>query len=255
MAIDFNTYLFTLGLAIAIILLLISIAKLNEHRYKQKIKLLQLNLLECEQKSIQSQMNPHFIFNSLNTIKHYVYINNKTKADFAIDCFSIFLRKYIDYSSQNYVRIADEIKLLETYMSLEKLRANDLFETEITVDEAVKNVYIPTQLIQPFVENAIKHGVLKSTNKCTIKLQFIIENNYIICKVEDDGIGLESSKRSESKKSNYESKGIELIQNKIKIIKQITGSEILLSIENSSNEIGTIVTLKIPMRNDKSNYN
>lgn len=241
---------FCISVFILLICVLAVLAFILYLKYKKSQitqKQIDTKLAAFELKAIQSQMNPHFIFNSLNTIKHYVYINNNSKADFAIDCFAIFLRKYIDYSTLDYVCIEDEVKLLETYMALEKLRANDVFDWKIILPENLKQVTIPTQLIQPFIENSIKHGTQQNDKKCLITLGFKQEQNTIICTIEDDGIGIEKSTELNKNKKNYTSRGIDLIHDKIRIIKQLTGFEIVLDIANKELEQGTLVTIKIPI--------
>lgn len=233
--------------------ILLIIISVTVYFFKQKTKrelekkLIDKQLAEYELKVIQSQMNPHFIFNSLNTIKHYVYINNKDMADFAIDCFSIFLRKYLEFSALNFITIEQEVKLLETYLALENLRSNDLFDSAIEVGKGLDKIIIPNLLIQPFVENAIKHGIINANKKCLIQVKFEKEESFLICSISDNGIGREKSK------------AIDMINTKIKLIKKITGLDIAIEINDfaSNNPAlpGTIVTLKIPLLHDKDSNN
>jgi sensor histidine kinase YesM len=221
------------------------------HRKKQYLEQIQqeekikTTITQLELKAIQAQMNPHFIFNSLNSIKYYLLINDTKNADVFIDNFAQLLRSFMDYSTFDFISIENEIKLLSLYLNLEKMRMNDEFEFEIK-SELDKNTLIPTILIQPFVENAIKHGITHSEKKCKLLITFLMHANKIICTIHDDGVGRRVAEQINMRNKYHQSKGINLVKDKIKTINHKYSSDILLNIVDKENDLGTIVILKIP---------
>lgn len=209
-------------------------------------------LAELELKAVQAQMNPHFIFNSLNSIKHYLYINDAKSADIFIDNFSILLRDFLDYSSQNFITIEKKVEMLHSYLNLEKMRMNPPFNFSITLPEHLKQIKIPTLITQPFVENAVKHGIRHSEKSCTLNITFEEDNGNIICKVEDDGIGRKRSNEINHQKKYHISKGISLVNEKIKILKEISHIDVSIKTEDklsaSKESIGTLVIITIPIK-------
>jgi len=192
-------------------------------------------------------MNPHLVFNSLNIIKHFVYINNNKKADFAIDCFSIFLRRFLEYSSKQEIQIIDEVKLLETYINLEKLRSNDSFDYEIKIVNGIQNIFIPNLIIQPYVENAIKHGVLNLEYPGKIEINFIKDKREIVCTIRDNGKGYENKCPSNLNVGKHEPKGLLLVSKKILILKKLKKAKVEVMVKDlkTQNRSGTEICLKI----------
>jgi sensor histidine kinase YesM len=201
---------------------------------------------------LQSRMNPHFIFNSLNSINRYILLNDKDNASYYLSQFAKLIRNILDHSTDKEILLAEEIKTLEIYLELESLRFNNKLKYNIYTDVAldIENVFVPPLIIQPFVENAIWHGLMPKKNHCHLWIRFIKSHKQgIRIEIEDDGIGREASARLKSKSlNNHESKGIHLIQERLNWygrIKNKTTSIIIEDIMYHNNIVGTKVILEI----------
>ncbi|MCD4745469.1 MAG: tetratricopeptide repeat protein, partial [Bacteroidales bacterium] len=171
---------------IAVFILFITlVVVLLFNRYKLKQRNFQNELeksnLEIEQKLLRSQMNPHFIFNSLNSIKSFIIENEPDSAEIYLGKFAKLMRYILDNSRESFIPVEDEINTLQLYMELERVRFSNKFDFKINIEPEidVERTYIPPMLIQPFVENSILHGVTKKTNKGEIDLDLIKEGNII----------------------------------------------------------------------------
>jgi len=193
----------------ASILILLSISAFFLYRnFKQKsiINNQKNNLLK--QKLLVSQMNPHFIFNSLNAIQNYIFKQDSLKAGNYLAQFSELIRMILDYSRKDYISIESEVKLLNTYLELQKLRFESKFDYEIVVDKNIdfESIQIPPMLAQPFIENAIEHGIFYKKDKGRVDVRLYFENSFLIYEIEDDGVGIEEAMKLKNKlKSSYES--------------------------------------------------
>ena len=237
-----NNWIFILAIGI-LSLILITILVVFRQRTTAKIKDIefQRNKAELEQKILRAQMNPHFLFNSLNSIQR-MYLEGET--DMATDYMGDFgdlLRKILDNSGESVISVKSELDTLKLYLSMENVRTHGKVNYTIEVDEAIEqfNSMIPPLVIQPFVENAIWHGILPSdTNgKIAIALR-LINDQQIECTVIDNGIGLEQSKKSK-KPSAHKSKGIKITTERLQLENAVRMEEI----ESG----GTKVTLQIPI--------
>ncbi|MBI3520998.1 MAG: tetratricopeptide repeat protein [Bacteroidetes bacterium] len=164
------------------------------------------NLLK--QKLLVSQMNPHFIFNSLNAIQNYIFKQDSLKAGNYLTQFSELIRMILDFSRKDYISVESEVKLLNTYLELQKLRFESKFEYAIVIDKKIdrESIHIPPMLAQPFIENAIEHGIFYKKDKGRVDVRLFYENDYLIYEIEDDGVGMEEAMKLKNKlKSSYES--------------------------------------------------
>ncbi|MES2862885.1 MAG: histidine kinase [Bacteroidota bacterium] len=203
--------------------------------------------------AIKSQMNPHFIFNALNSIQEFIMLNKKELASNYLADFADLMRSYLQHSQEDEVTIKEELDALELYLKLEKIRFDDDFEYHIDCDENIvkEEVFIPSFLIQPFVENAIKHGLLhKSGNKF---LEVKIKKNSahsISCQILDNGIGRDASAILNQKRK-HQSFATQANQKRFEILNQSSKDKIELLIEDLFDEnnrsIGTKVILIIPI--------
>ena len=152
---------------------------------------LRVEIGDMEMKALRAQMNPHFIFNSLNSISDYIAKNNTQVANEYLVKFAKLMRLILENSGQQQVPLQEDLKALELYMQLETLRMNHKFSYEIKVDDAIdkENTLVPPLLLQPFVENSIWHGIAQKQGNGRITVQIKIENGMLNCSVEDDGIG------------------------------------------------------------------
>jgi len=216
-------------------------------REKEKNKI-EKRLLQLEQMALQSQMNPHFIKNSLGAIQHLMIKKDVRTANKYLTVFGELITKLLMQSDQSQIKIEDEIKILELYLSIEKLRFDHNFEYQIIYNlKEILDEKIPSMMIQPLVENAIIHGFRDSTkgrkNKLIIQLK--LQNEYLVCTVEDNGSGIK--KESEDPSVISIKKGI--------AIKNIKERISLLAIKNpktsfkvvTSNSRGTLIKLFLPL--------
>lgn len=200
--------------------------------------------------AIQSQMNPHFIFNSLNSIQDLILKKDVLNSYSYITTFSNLVRKTLSYSEKDFIAFEDEIQLLALYLSLEKLR----FKNELTYTintEGIEDILIPPLLIQPFVENALVHGLLHKEGTKNLTLKFQLKEE-LICIIEDNGIGREEAKQIRIRqRGDHESFSSEAIKKRFEILTQLFvgkfGFEFEDLIENNTVK-GTRVALKIPYK-------
>jgi len=237
--------------AIVLVLLLFTIAILITRILVLRATKKRNLQMELELKSIYAQINPHFIFNTLNSALLLVSKNRMEEAYIHIAKFSRLLRSYIKSSRNKLITIAEEITNLKNYIELQQTRFRDKFEYSIIVDESInaEQVKIPSLLLQPFVENAINHGVLNKPGEGKLSVSFNGSNkkNEIICVIEDDGVGRKNSKFiNESNISKDESYGDLLIKDLVSIFNKYEQMNIEISyIDKEEPLTGTIVTIHI----------
>jgi ligand-binding sensor domain-containing protein len=208
------------------------------------------NLLELEQKALRLQMNPHFLFNSLNSIKGLISENKPEEAKIYLSKFSKLMRTMLDNSRQTFIPLYLEIEALKNYLELEKLSMGEQLKYFITYDAIDPElVLIPPMLLQPFVENSIVHGLAPKSGG-TIHVVISRENNLIKCIIEDDGVGRVNSRKISEHKSN----AIAITQERLNIINaKLSLEEIKIEFEDVivAGEIqGTRVILRIPFIKD-----
>ncbi|PQJ12909.1 hypothetical protein CJD36_003955 [Flavipsychrobacter stenotrophus] len=206
--------------------------------------------LELELKSVYSQINPHFIFNSLTAALYFIKTGKLDDAYNHIYKFSHLLRSYIKSSRNRLVTIGEEVKNLTNYIELQQARFKNKFDFSIIVDTTVKtNTNIPSLLLQPIVENAINHGLMPKTEKGNLLIQFKLndETGMLICSIEDDGVGrLQPKKQDEDHFIKEESYGNELIKDLIDIFNKYEKMKIEIEyIDKQFPSTGTIVQLRI----------
>jgi hypothetical protein len=195
----------------------------------------------------KSAINPHFLFNSLNTMQGLFHLNDFKKANSYVTEFSGILRKTIDHSGRLLIKLDDEVKYLNNYLELEKIKRSDSFTYDVKYDSPkLLQYYIPSLLIQPVIENSIKHAIRDGINGY-IKINFALQNNTVECVISDNGGGFPK----EAVQKDYVSKGLRLIKSKINIVERLTNSSIHFSYKNrynNSNEIvGAETTFYFPL--------
>jgi hypothetical protein len=210
---------------------------------------------ELKLESLRGQMNPHFIFNSLNSINYFISQNDRLAANRYIADFSRLIRSILSNLSQEYIQLAKELESINDYLQLEHLRFGDKFDYEITVDEKVspEDFLVFPGMVQPFIENAIWHGVRGlEFRKGFVKVKFIsVRTGKLQCRIEDDGIG---RKLAEVRKSNLPgktSRGIGIVLERLKIINHMRNTDYQVSIEDlypEREETGTQVIVDIPVK-------
>ncbi|MFN6076847.1 MAG: histidine kinase, partial [Fluviicola sp.] len=216
---------------------------------KQKRKSDQINELNASKlTAIQSQMNPHFIFNAMNSIQDLILKGNVEHSYSYITTFSNLVRKTLNYSEREFIEFEQEIELLELYLSLEKLRFKSEFTYSIDTN-SISSIKIPPMLIQPFIENALGHGLIHRDGEKILHISFELQD-VLLCKIEDNGVGRTKAKEiRERQRADHESFSGKAIQKRFEILSNHyngkLGFEYEDKIENGES-IGTIVYLKIP---------
>lgn len=215
-------------------------------------------LAKLEMKALRAQMNPHFIFNSLNSIQTFMMKNETEQALAYLSRFARLIRNVLDNSQFNSISITRETSMLENYLELEKLRLDNTFDCRIIIDPALDSdfVEIPAMVIQPFVENAIWHGLLhRKGGDGLLKIEFIKEDNKIHCIVEDNGIGREAATafRMQSHPSHV-SRGLQITKDRLQIYNSRFNMDASFDIEDlydeEGNPRGTRVNLWFPLEDD-----
>jgi hypothetical protein len=225
------------------------------YRYKKDLKnqkernRIQARLLELETRAIRSQMNPHFIFNSLNSLQRFILEGNIHASNEYLTRFSKLLRKLIESSDSDQISLEEEMEILRNYIEIERMRFDNSFEFNMhsSIGDPA-SVYLPFMLVQPFVENAIWHGLLPQKEKRMLKIEFSeFDSKRIKCIVEDSGVGLNVS-ASKDKGLKKRSVGIEFIRQRLDLLAKITGVEcgVTLTDKQNNDETGTVVSILIP---------
>jgi len=196
--------------------------------------------------SLRREMNPHFIFNSLNSVNQFIAQNNELEANKYLTSYSNLMRNMMESSNKDFITLANELEQIKKYLDLEHLRFQDKFDYEIVVDEKIEidAVLVPNMLIQPHLENAIWHGLRYRETKGKLKVTFTEENQLIKVLIEDDGIGLEKSTQLKTKNQKvHESRGLNNVEERISLLNDLYHQKIDFAISQGMNGIGTLVTL------------
>ena len=209
-------------------------------------------VLETEMKALRSQMNPHFIFNSLHSINKYMIDNDKENASEYLSKFSKLMRLILENSREQEVSLEKELSAIELYMQLESLRFQNMFHYNIKVDTQIdtENTLIPPMLLQPFVENAIIHGIQHKEDGI-INIKITKEDNMIRYIVEDNGIGRKQSVQIEAgEEKKRESLGMKITQERLNIINQLKKVKAVVNIfdlKDAENQSGGVrIELLLP---------
>ena len=225
-------------------------SKRIQKRKDQKL-IQEKQLSQIQLRALRSQMNPHFVFNSLSAIQYYITENDFIASETFLVKFSKLIRQFFDLSKENEISLKEEIKLLKNYLEIEKLRFRDKLDFEIKVDEHlnVEQTKIPTMLLQPIVENAVNHGVFNKVENGTVTIQFVYKDEQtFMVNIIDDGVGFENT-QAEDKKHNSS----RVIADRLKFLNQTHKWRISLKNEVLHNDakdkgnkaIFTITTLQL----------
>ncbi|MFY8127401.1 MAG: sensor histidine kinase [Chitinophagaceae bacterium] len=226
--------------------------KLQASLLSQKIEL-EKELQQSMLASIKSQMNPHFLFNALNTIQSYIYTNEKENASEYLGKFSELTRMILDMSNKSSISIATEIKALQLYLNLEKQRFEEKLNYQFYCDKNINQEtnYIPSMLIQPYIENAIKHGLLHSKKPWQLSINFNLADAGVSVTIDDNGIGrLRSDELNKQKSLKHQSFSTSANKKRLEILNQGFKNQISVEIidkkDDYGNALGTKVILSIP---------
>lgn len=236
---------------ILIIITLLFIKRITKKNKQERERLQMKNhLLSLEHKALQLQMNPHFIFNVLNGIKA-MGTSNPQKMNTTINTFATLLRETLYNSRKEEITLDQEIKTLKNYIEVEKLMTEKSFTYTISVNSDLdpEEILIPPMLIQPFVENAIRHGILKGNKEGELKIEFNSTEQFLHCKVLDNGIGIFQSQKAKTK-TDHQSMALKVTKERLE---SISGKDALKITEVKGDEntvSGTQITFKIPLLTD-----
>ena len=219
---------------------------------QQEERLLMRKMSEMEHMALQSQMNPHFIFNCLNSIQQYIFDQDIFSANKYITGFSKLIRATLHNSSQSFISLASEISYLSNYLSLEKLRFKDKMDYSIVIAPEIDPdaVMIPPMLIQPYVENSMRHGLRhKTKGKGYIWIQMELSATHLTIRIEDNGIGREKASRYKTVEHiEYQSKGMTLTAERIGLMNSLYGEGIGVEVIDLKDEAGVAMGTRVIMR-------
>ena len=249
--------LLTYGLGFGIVLFVVIgglIFRQSLQNNLRRISEMNHKISEVTQKNLRQQMNPHFIFNTLNSIQYYMYQNDRISTNNYLTKFSSLMRKTLENSTHTSIPINDEIEALQLYLQLEALRFKDKFKWKINIDEEIDTLLykMPTMLIQPYVENSICHGLSNKDESGYIHIDLKLLENYIEVTIEDDGIGRERAQQIKKiKNGNHSSLGTKITESRLKLVNALYGNEMKIHYEDlmdKNNEpAGTRVIINIPI--------
>lgn len=224
-----------------------------EREREEKLKSeYQKQLMESEMNTLRLQMNPHFIFNSLNSIRYYILKEDTEKAADYITSFSRLLRMILQHSKQSTIKLSEELEALRLYIEFERQRFENKFDFSIRKvgDVDVENIRIQPLIIQPFVENSIWHGLLHKEGTGHLLIELEVQGDVLQIVVEDDGVGRKQSKEYETDKGGtYKSMGMQITKDRLKVMAQMqmssSGYEVIDLVNADGSAAGTRVILKI----------
>lgn len=210
------------------------------------LKKVQIKNKKIALQSLRREMNPHFIFNSLNSVNHFISTNNELEANQYLTKFSKLMRGVMENSSEDFIPFQQELDLLQNYLALEKTRFADKFDYEIEVDESLntQNLKVPGMLIQPFLENAVWHGLRYRTDKGFLSLKFTKNNDLLKITIKDNGIGIEESKKQKTEhQKTREGRGMKNTLERIRLLNDLYKKNIVCTVKDSEN--GVLVEVSI----------
>lgn len=239
---------------ILLVLLMCGIGFLIYNRFQLKKHLtLQKELAEYEQKALHLQMNPHFVFNCLGSISSFIVQNGTDSAIKYLSKFSKLMRLTLEYSKESLIPIDKEIESLQNYLELEQLRFNQKFDFTITKSNEIEDdLALPPLLLQPFVENAIIHGLIPKKEMGKITVDFSINGESLICTITDNGIGFDTSKTlKEHSVTVHKSMALDITRKRLEMMEAYTSKKAKVEIEelNENGVVsGTKVVLNLPIQ-------
>ena len=211
-------------------------------------------MAQTEMKALHAQMNPHFIFNCLNSIREMILNNENKQASHYLNKFAQLIRITLNQSSKPFVSLENTIDYLQRYLEMEKIRTSNFTHT-IDIDEDLiqSDIVLPPMLIQPFIENAIWHGAASPEDPMKIDIRFEKEQQQLLCVIDDNGIGIERSLKNKEAQLGHHPVGIDNIKQRIRVLNEKYNMQSTITIEDKSNlapknGTGTIVKLRLPIK-------
>lgn len=242
------------GLIILISIIGILIVRGAKNEERRRLSELNRKISELTQANLRQQMNPHFIFNTLNSIQYFMFQHDKLATNSYLTKFSSLMRKVLENSQHTSVPLRDELDALTLYLELESLRFKDKFEYVLTVDEEIDPLLykVPTMLMQPYVENSICHGLKHLEGKGSVKIDIKLGNGILICTIEDNGIGREAAREIDNAKgAKHNSLGMRITNSRLDLVNSLYGTSFKTVYTDLKDEggqpAGTRVEIQIPV--------
>ena len=249
---NFQAYIIIAFIVIIVLAGVIIFYRWNQTQIKQ-----QQQEAEMRQTLLRTQMNPHFVFNAMSVIQSYIFENDTVNSSKFLVNFSRLMRLILENSPKEFIPITTEMEILEKYLAMQKLRFQDRFDYIIDCDEMLQDdsAVIPPMITQPFIENAIEHGQLHTIEGGFIRVSFKKEENMLMIRIEDNGIGRKAS-RENKKSSAHKSMAMSITKDRIDNLNKKYRTDGFMEIDdyNKSLETGTKVLISLPYRVD-SNLN
>lgn len=216
----------------------------------RKAALAEARTAHLERSALQAQMNPHFIFNSLNSIQSYIANNENDRANRFLAKFSRLIRAMLNHSRAQMVTLEEEIVSLKLYLELEKMRFKEKFDFDIVMDEDIDthDIMVPPLLIQPYLENALIHGLAQTRSQGKINLYYILDGKYLLVTVTDNGIGIEASKKlNKDRPSLHKSVGMSITQKRLELLDE-GNTDRKVHIEEIKDRKGEVLGTKVQVK-------
>ncbi len=233
------------------ILVFIFVLILRARKRKEQIR---TSMILSEQKALRAQMNPHFIFNALNSIQNFILEKDEEKTDLYLASFSGLMRKVLENSKHNLIPLSEELETLEMYLNIEHMRFENKFSYSIAIDEEIETgaIMIPPSMIQPYLENAIWHGLMPLGKDGKLLLQVSKADDHSMkIIIEDNGIGRDAASKLKKKHSYHKSTGMKNIEERIELLNKTSNGGFSLRVEdlfdNGRKASGTRIELTIPL--------
>ncbi len=240
---------------LGLVVLLISFAIFQVRlQYLGRRHRIQEQLIHSQLTALKAQMNPHFMFNALNSIQDFVISRDVRNSNLYLTKFSTLMRMVLDASDRNQVRLSDEIEMLRLYLDLEQLRFGTELHYVVACSDGTDpdDIFLPSMIIQPFVENAIKHGLLHKKGEKKLEITFAV-GNELICKILDNGVGRKRSAEIKARATKaHASFSTAATVKRLVLIQSLYGMAVSLEItdlETEGEARGTLVKLKLPIMN------
>lgn len=232
------------------------------HKAQAEKAQIQQKLTLAEHKSLRAQINPHFFFNSLSSIQFFLAQNDRDSANRYLTKFAKLMRMILDNSRFSTVTLADEIEYLHCYVDIEKMRLNNSFHFTVHIHPSLNadTIDVPAMIFQPFLENAIWHGIMAEQTDPLITMVFTQRDDVLRCEITDNGRGIDADvDHTKNKAQKHRSAGIDIIRERLDLLSKSTGQTLTLTIQDRKHthdtEHGTRVVIELPLQLEIDEYN
>ena len=214
-------------------------------------------MVELEGNALRANMNPHFVFNALNAIHDFIANSDEKSAHLYLGKFAKLIRRILDQSRKDFISLEEELDTLKLYLELENMRFENKLRFEIEIEDGIQpyDIELPPMLIQPYLENAVRHGLMNLDRPGMIKVAFSRMNNYLECTVTDNGVGRAKALEVSSKRlKSHRSAGMEITQKRVDLLyeagkdKNRAGVEITDLVDDLGHPSGTEVSILLPLK-------